>query len=1044
MQYRREAFVVLLIFFSVFGSVSSDDSYVFVSTKQNEVRTIALAAQDNYANTCELVSTCLSPQNCSRLECYPIADQSSETTCVYVNDNKWCNNRTGAPCNNVEANFLKGYVRTPPLDFVSVGGTTAQDREIYLGSSICAQRNLDSTFINVNNTLRSNSSVNYFYNLYFGAADGSFRYYPGRELLSAVCGKYDPRIRPWYVGAISILKDLVILIDTGTAMEQSSNFLDPTTSFLEMTTSMIGQLVNTLTAGDRVTVLPVNASGSYTGLGNYQYTVPAANGALDPTAPDFQGLLSYINGSTFAGGGANGNGAPTNFTDGFVKANSTFGTSSPANSMQIVILITNSESNNSPHNGDRSAADGLKTLGSQLFVYDLSPGPTSWGTYACQDGENKAYLSINPLLFLSSYFSFLASARIAANGGAVPFWQNPYNDASDLGQVITVAYPAMSPDGQLIGVAGIDVQMAGLDSDPLLKSGVTQLLTVSPYHDITQNSNASNIGICQAAYKNNCSGITPGNTASLCNPLSPAASDKELTDLLCCKDCTGSSSSHVALWVSVGVLCGLFVLLIIAGIFLIARARRRKGPPGSLRAEFAINDYSYDVLKKATNGFATKNVIGKGSFGVVYKAVLGDETVAVKQLSQPADRAEDFEAEIRILGVTSHPNLVQLKGTCFQPTQCFLVYELVDSGDLHSWLWPVEKDHTATSTVGSDSECWSQRFLTWNKRRKIARGVARGLNYLHRGLQPKGTVFHLDIKPHNILLEYNFNPKIADFGISQLYEPGYTFKVASVVRGTFGYIAPEVLQGQVKPNSKLDVYSYGMVLLQLVSGRKINDPEVKPFLLQWARTHEEDGHVEKVVDENLIGTVQEEYREALMDNCKQLITLSLRCLADRPEVRPEMSEVLETIDSLKDVLDLETPATSENEEDRSGTPSNDKSTDLNLKKASRSPGGHLLPFSGEQDGSFERLSSESRDKVESMERNPEIAPSVSSPRVPGEKAAEGQDFLERESSNKGTSTQDGSGSLSRSSVDYSFEGDLGRPNMQIEPKSRTLRRSFSS
>ncbi|CAM6081814.1 unnamed protein product [Calypogeia fissa] len=111
MQYRREAFVVLLIFFSVFGSVSSDDSYVFVSTKQNEVRTIALAAQDNYANTCELVSTCLSPQNCSRLECYPISNQSSETTCVYVNDNKWCNNRTGAPCNNVEANFLKGYVR---------------------------------------------------------------------------------------------------------------------------------------------------------------------------------------------------------------------------------------------------------------------------------------------------------------------------------------------------------------------------------------------------------------------------------------------------------------------------------------------------------------------------------------------------------------------------------------------------------------------------------------------------------------------------------------------------------------------------------------------------------------------------------------------------------------------------------------------------------------------------------------------------------------------------------------------------------------------
>lgn len=526
-------------------------------------------------------------------------------------------------------------------------------------------------------------------------------------------------------------------------------------------------------------------------------------------------------------------------------------------------------------------------------------------------------------------------------------------------------------------------------------------------------------------YLRTCPGITAGRTQSLCIPSQQIASDDQLTALLCCEDCTNSSKRQLALWIVLGLLGAVLLLLVLVVLYLWRRSKRRRA--AGRRKELALNVYSYDVLRKATNGFAAKNVIGRGSFGVVYKATLGDEAVAVKQLNQPADRAQDFEAEIKILGITSHPNLVELKGTCFRPTQCFLVYELVNSGDLHDWLWPVPR---TGSPLSNESDGGIDRYLTWNRRRKIARGIARGLNYLHRGLEPNGTVFHLDIKPHNILLEYNFNPKIADFGISQLYEPGFTFKCASVVRGTFGYIAPEVLHGQMKPNSKLDVYSYGMVLLQLMSGRKIDDPEVKPFLLQWARNHVEDGYVEKVVDESLLGTVQEEYRESLMANCKQMIRLALLCLSDRPEWRPEMSEVLQTIDGLQEVLDLETPSFSDWEGQGSGP---EDSTDADVKKPTR-----MIPFGGsrELNGSFRYLRSESGNEVRSTEGKSEISPSVSSPVT----AAKGQGSHD----NASQGGQEGSSSVGRKSVDTSLKRGLEMANVQFKPKSRTLRRSFSN
>jgi hypothetical protein len=205
--------------------------------------------------------------------------------------------------------------------------------------------------------------------------------------------------------------------------------------------------------------------------------------------------------------------------------------------LQIVILITNSQSQNTPTLAGLDVANNLTNDGAKVFVYDLNPKPLStWESFACADGSDPNLVSVNPLLWLSSYFSFLARARIAVSSAKV-FWQNPYIDSSYLGEVITVAYPgkwpqppvlsfliysylssslifvdcseiktltftnsfaAMSADGlQLIGVAGIDVQTAGLQSDALLKQEVETLLTSSNYGQIATNPNAGVLaGVC--------------------------------------------------------------------------------------------------------------------------------------------------------------------------------------------------------------------------------------------------------------------------------------------------------------------------------------------------------------------------------------------------------------------------------------------------------------------------------------------------------------------------------------------------------------------
>ncbi|KAJ6721058.1 hypothetical protein OIU85_024181 [Salix viminalis] len=211
--------------------------------------------------------------------------------------------------------------------------------------------------------------------------------------------------------------------------------------------------------------------------------------------------------------------------------------------------------------------------------------------------------------------------------------------------------------------------------------------------------------------------------------------------------------------------------------------------------------FAFEELVKATNGFSSQNFLGEGGFGSVYKGYLPDGTdVAVKQLTIGGGQGErEFKAEIEIISRVHHRHLVSLVGYCMFETRRLLVYDYVPNNTLHFHLHGV-----------------GRLALDWATRVKIAAGAARGIAYLHEDCHPR--IIHRDIKSSNILLDNNFEAKVSDFGLAKLALDSNTH-VTTRVMGTFGYMAPEYASSG-KLTEKSDVFSYGVVLLELITGRK--------------------------------------------------------------------------------------------------------------------------------------------------------------------------------------------------------------------------------
>ncbi|KAK8627377.1 hypothetical protein V6N13_134989 [Hibiscus sabdariffa] len=273
---------------------------------------------------------------------------------------------------------------------------------------------------------------------------------------------------------------------------------------------------------------------------------------------------------------------------------------------------------------------------------------------------------------------------------------------------------------------------------------------------------------------------------------------------------------------------------------------------------------SVKEVYSATNNFNASNFIGQGIAGKVYKGLLSNgQYVAVKHIINDG-QMETFVREVRSLSHIKHPNLVALVGYCENKDECFLVYELCHHGNLSEWLYGKEK------------------VLSWIQRLKIAIDSARGLWFLHT--YPDGCIVHRDIKPTNILISDKFQAKLADFGLSKVMDIGQSH-VSSEVRGTFGYVDPEYRRNR-HVNASGDVYSFGMVLLQLLSGQRVLNLNLHtPLpLSKMARKLSRDGDISKFADPKLNG----EYSLEAFDI---VLKLALSCIGIKQE-RPSMEQVV--------------------------------------------------------------------------------------------------------------------------------------------------------
>lgn len=300
--------------------------------------------------------------------------------------------------------------------------------------------------------------------------------------------------------------------------------------------------------------------------------------------------------------------------------------------------------------------------------------------------------------------------------------------------------------------------------------------------------------------------------------------------------------------------------------------------------------FSFAELETATNNFS--EIIGKGGFGTVYKGILSsNREVAVKKL-QGVDRGEvQFRAEVTIVGRIHHMNLVRMLGFCAEGEHRMLVYEYIPNGSLDSYLFSEDKN-----------------VLQWNQRYAVALGMARGIAYLHE--ECLDWVLHCDIKPQNILLDDNFVPKVSDFGLAKLVDRERTL-CFSTIRGTRGYLAPEWVRN-LPITAKADVYSFGIVLLEIVrgqnsamfthhtvmegAGRRAGDHFPRPAVEQT-----KTGKMRDMLDPKLAGDVDSTID---WEEVERVVRTALWCIQYDQDLRPSMGRVVEMLQGTVEVPNI--------------------------------------------------------------------------------------------------------------------------------------------
>ncbi|RVW38271.1 Proline-rich receptor-like protein kinase PERK1 [Vitis vinifera] len=294
-------------------------------------------------------------------------------------------------------------------------------------------------------------------------------------------------------------------------------------------------------------------------------------------------------------------------------------------------------------------------------------------------------------------------------------------------------------------------------------------------------------------------------------------------------------------------------------------------PPPPPQPPFST--FTYEELVMATDGFSNANLLGQGGFGYVHRGVLPNgKEVAVKQLKAGSGQGErEFQAEVEIISRVHHKHLVTLAGYCITGSHRLLVYEFVPNNTLEFHLHGKGRP-----------------TMDWSTRLKIALGSAKGLAYLHEDCHPK--IIHRDIKAANILLDFKFEAKVADFGLAK-FSSDVNTHVSTRVMGTFGYLAPEYAASG-KLSDKSDVFSFGVMLLELLTGRRpvdANQTFMEDSLVDWARPlltrALEDGNFDTLVDPCL----QKDYNHHEM---ARMVACAAACVRHSARRRPRMSQVI--------------------------------------------------------------------------------------------------------------------------------------------------------
>uniref|UniRef100_A0ACD5V1V0 Uncharacterized protein n=1 Tax=Avena sativa TaxID=4498 RepID=A0ACD5V1V0_AVESA len=340
----------------------------------------------------------------------------------------------------------------------------------------------------------------------------------------------------------------------------------------------------------------------------------------------------------------------------------------------------------------------------------------------------------------------------------------------------------------------------------------------------------------------------------------------------------GRAKHRTGLVLAIALPIAAALLLLIATCVCFWRRRKRAERKPSVSYSTKQDDIQsidsllldLSTLRAATDNFSERNKLGEGGFGSVYKGVLSEgQEIAVKRLSQTSTQGiEELKTELVLVAKLQHKNLVRLVGVCLEGQEKLLVYEYMPNRSLDTVLFDSEK----------------RRDLDWRKRVRIVNGVARGLQYLHEDSQLR--IVHRDLKASNVLLDSDCSPKISDFGLAKLFGWDQSQAVTSHIAGTYGYMAPEyAMRGQYSVKS--DAFSFGVLLLEIVTGRKNSsfaDSERSIDLLSLVWEHWSTGTVEELADPSLGGRTPG-------GQMLKLVNIGLLCVQDNPADRPAMSAV---------------------------------------------------------------------------------------------------------------------------------------------------------